>query len=363
MNFKLKNQLLLLFVLISINCNSDKTAEFDITNIGQKHINDKSLEVFDIQFEEVKSSPTLTGATSNKKAYSDLKAFSDSSGYQFNVKLLPDASLGDSIYALVNVSVTPLREMPMHSSQMVDQVIMGNTIRLLRKSGDWYQIQTHYLYIGWIHKTAIYRCDRSTLMIWRNQAIFKINQLYSTVYSLPKINSDPLSDLVLNNKLKVIRKLLKWVKVELPDNRTGYVRSKELEKVSPYTAKNFDSDKLLSVAHQMMGIPYLWGGNSTKANDCSGFTQTVFKSQNFQLPRDARQQALLGKSIELKDSQPGDLFYFGDGEKVKHVGICVGGKAFIHQGGKVDIHSLDPYSKLYNAKRANTFLFAKRLGS
>jgi cell wall-associated NlpC family hydrolase len=65
----------------------------------------------------------------------------------------------------------------------------------------------------------------------------------------------------------------------------------------------------------------------------------------------------------LKDSQPGDLFYFGDGEKVKHVGICVGGKAFIHQGGKVDIHSLDPQSEIYNQYRANTFMFVRRIGT
>ena len=47
----------------------------------------------------------------------------------------------------------------------------------------------------------------------------------------------------------------------------------------------------------MTGVPYLWGGNSSKANDCSGFTQTVFKTLGIQLPRDARQQALLEKII------------------------------------------------------------------
>ena len=63
----------------------------------------------------------------------------------------------------------------------------------------------------------------------------------------------------------------------------------------------------------MTGVPYLWGGNSSKANDCSGFTQTIFKSQGMQLPRDARQQALLGEKITPNETWenilPGDLLF------------------------------------------------------
>ena len=43
----------------------------------------------------------------------------------------------------------------------------------------------------------------------------------------------------------------------------------------------------------------------------------------------------------------------------------MGGDKFIHQGskleGKVDIHSLNPDSPLYNSYRKETFLFAKRV--
>ena len=111
----------------------------------------------------------------------------------------------------------------------------------------------------------------------------------------------------------------------------------------------------------MTGIPYLWGGNSSKGNDCSGFTQTVFDAAGYQLPRDARQQAKLGIDININDAKPGDLLFFGDGQKVTHVGISLGKMDFIHQGGKVDVHSLDTTSDRYNDYRKQAFMFTKRI--
>jgi cell wall-associated NlpC family hydrolase len=58
---------------------------------------------------------------------------------------------------------------------------------------------------------------------------------------------------------------------------------------------------------------------------------------------------------------PGDLLFFGTGERVTHVGISLGGKSFIHQGGKVAINSLDPNSPVFSPYRAKSFMFARRI--
>ena len=119
--------------------------------------------------------------------------------------------------------------------------------------------------------------------------------------------------------------------------------------------------EIIEKAKELLGTPYLWGGNSTKGSDCSGFTQLLFKSEGFFLPRDARQQASLGKKINIHELLQGDLIFFGSKEKVTHVGISLGGYDYIHQGGKVEIHSLDEKSKIFNSSRAKTYMFAKRI--
>ena len=115
----------------------------------------------------------------------------------------------------------------------------------------------------------------------------------------------------------------------------------------------------------MMGIPYLWGGHSTKAMDCSGFTGTVFRTAGIQLPRDANMQVKLGEVVIPDDDYsnvlPGDLIFFGPPKRITHVGICLGGSHFIHESGDVHINSLDKDDELFNAHRKNTLRQIKRI--
>jgi cell wall-associated NlpC family hydrolase len=151
----------------------------------------------------------------------------------------------------------------------------------------------------------------------------------------------------------------------LPDGRIGFIGKENVELISKGLDTKEHEDLIISNALSMKGVPYLWGGNSSKGNDCSGFTQTVFKTAGIQLPRDARQQAQIGKLVKIENLEKGDLLFFGSGERVTHVAISMGGTDFIHQGskleGKVDIHSLDPESPIYNSYRKKTLLFAKRI--
>ena len=360
-------------LLIIISCGGDQRIETvfneELENIKSRYTPDRALDVFSINLKKNNSKWVLSGETTDENAFTRTNEIADSlfgkANVINNILLLPDAALNDSIFGIINVSVSPLREEPRHSSQMVDQAIMGSTINLLKKQDDWYLVQTDYDYIGWMNKTSISVTDTNGIENWENKINYRVSSLYASVFSLPYETSQPVSDIILNNMMIGKRKSNDWITVTLPDGRSGFVKERKLELINPNQLKYLDTEKILLEAYKMTGVPYLWGGNSSKANDCSGFTQTVFKTIEVQLPRDARQQALLGNEVlpekDWKNILPGDLLFFGKDKKVTHVGISTGGKEFIHQGGMVKTNSLDENSPNFSYKRLKSFLFIKRI--
>ena len=358
---------LTLFILNNCASSTFNKLEFDdrIKQISKKYILDNSLEVSEIEVDLKNQGPTFTGMTTNVDLYNNIKAYSDSLSFGNDVILLPDPSLGDSTRGIINVSVTPIRDRSSHTAQMVDQAIMGNWVKILIENDDWYLIQTHYKYVGWITKSAVHKCTNNFLSDWNEKARYRIKKLNSIIYSEANMSSIPISDGVLNNRLYITKDLVDWSEVILPDGRVGYIEKQDIELMAQDKDLTDQISIVISNALSMKGVPYLWGGNSSKGNDCSGFTQTAFMSSGIQLPRDARQQAKVGKPIIDDQLKEGDLLFFGTGDRITHVGISMGGDKFIHQGskleGKVDIHSLNPDSPLYNSYRKETFLFAKRV--
>jgi cell wall-associated NlpC family hydrolase len=92
--------------------------------------------------------------------------------------------------------------------------------------------------------------------------------------------------------------------------------------------------RVLETAHQYVGTPYTWGGNTPESGfDCSGFTKYVFARQGIRLPRTAREQARVGAGVPLDVGAllPGDLLLFAEpNEAVSHVAIYVGDGRIIH---------------------------------
>lgn len=128
------------------------------------------------------------------------------------------------------------------------------------------------------------------------------------------------------------------------------------EKVETLYEKFYNN--LISEAMKYLGTPYRWGGKSTKAFDCSGFTSYVFEKQGVEISRTSREQIKNGEKVDVNELKPGDLIFFngrsGVGTKrIGHVGIVVanngdGNVEFIHSArGGVQTSNLndDPYYK------------------
>ncbi len=358
--------LFLIIVLVISTCTSRNQVKNAFENktqkIEDKYVPDPSLDMLSAEIEYDNNQWILRGETTVPEAKTELIAFTDSlfgeNNYKNEFVELPHPNLGDSTYGIVMVSVANLRENPRHSAQLVDQAIMGNILRLLKNDGGWYLIQTEYDYIGWMRRESFVRTDESGVSDWQKSKRVRVKKLFALVRSERDENATPVTDVVLNSLLYFDDQTRNWVKVATPDGRTGYLKHEAVTTDLSKVPAGNTRDSIIKTAKGMMGIPYLWGGNSTKGNDCSGFTQTVFKRHHIQVPRDARQQALVGEEINPDENfsnvKPGDLLFFGSSDRITHVGISLGGPEFIHQSGRVHINSLDPDADNFSAYRKRT---------
>jgi cell wall-associated NlpC family hydrolase len=116
---------------------------------------------------------------------------------------------------------------------------------------------------------------------------------------------------------------------------------------------------LVSTARTLLGIPYLWGGSSWKALDCSGVVYRTLHAHGILLAGDSRDQAAGGATVSRADLEPGDLVFYavgGASGTVSHVGLYVGdGQAIAtYDGQSVMVRRYDDptYSKeFWGARR------------
>jgi len=95
--------------------------------------------------------------------------------------------------------------------------------------------------------------------------------------------------------------------------------------------------QIVKTANRYIGIPYQWGGKSSRTGfDCSGLTVVVYRLNGLELPRSSKQQWKSGKPVSRGQLSKGDLVFFATagGRRVSHVGIYTGDNKFLHAPGR-----------------------------
>lgn len=297
----------------------------------------------------------LKGITDNpaaKKALTDsLKAFNVS--FIDSINVLPDASLGDQIWGLTTLSVSNMRVHPAEAAEMATQALMGMPLKVLEYKNGWYRVQTPDQYIGWMESTGLKRMTESELNRWKKSNRYVFNQISGNAFDSPDRKATEISDLVLGDIFEVLSETKGFLKIQIPDGRVGYVRKKDCIRIEEWANIKPEAPAVISTAKKLLGLPYLWGGTSTKSVDCSGLVKTSYYSQGVILARDASQQARYGNHPDFSDFhnlQPGDLLFFGrSAQHITHVALFMGDGRFIHSSGFVHINSLDPNDQLFSS--------------
>ncbi len=238
-------------------------------------------------------------------------------------------------YICENVFV-PLRMGPSHKTEMVSQLLFGEKYIVLDRSGSWMKIETIFdKYKGWIDtdhlQHSIEKENAPGHILNRSLICYKNDETKMVLEAGCEVYSPDFED-----KSFIIGKNIYNACAEF-----------SIE----YTTPN---ESLSDTGLKFINSPYIWGGRIPSGIDCSGFTQLVYKIHGITLPRDSREQAKTGKSIDfIDDSDPGDLVFF-DNEygRIFHVGMIISRGLIIHASGRVRIDAID-HQGIYKTENNN----------
>ncbi|XXG13319.1 NlpC/P60 family protein [Vibrio fortis] len=114
----------------------------------------------------------------------------------------------------------------------------------------------------------------------------------------------------------------------------------------------------MSVYKEWQGVPYRFGGTSFNGVDCSAFVQiSVLNATQQALPRTTLDQSKHGIEIAYEQAKSGDLVFFKTSPKVRHVGVYLGNKQFLHASTSKGVI----ISRLDNPYWASTFWHFRRI--
>lgn len=304
--------------------------------------------------------------------------------------------------AVVQTSTCYMRQHPDYESALETQELMGTVVEIVGEEGYWREIISPQPYQAWTTEKTLVEMSKEQIEEYEKAPKYMFTAAYGHVLTVPHETGSMITDLVGGDVLRVVDKKKgqvsptgkqgKWVEVMLPDGRTGWTYRKDVkilgERINIRKGDSSEglisADKMeavIAAAQRLRGVPYLWGGMSSKGVDCSGLVRISFLMNDILLPRNASQQVFCGKEIEvsrpdingktqgevkenydrekaqnaIKNLGRGDLVFFGDTEtgRITHVGIYLGGGNIIHASFLVRVNSLVPGDENYyeNAHR------------
>lgn len=90
------------------------------------------------------------------------------------------------------------------------------------------------------------------------------------------------------------------------------------------TTNNSPIQRVIDTARSFVGSKYSWGGSSPSTGfDCSGLMQYAFKQAGIDLPRTAAAQGKVGQKVDISETKPGDVIWFGSKRSPsgQHIGL------------------------------------------
>ncbi len=176
-------------------------------------------------------------------------------------------------------------------------------------------------------------------------------------------NHEILSRVNAGVTLDVFERTGNWFKIGIGDGKTAYIsadfvsiRPQDVAARGTFTAGN----RVVQIAKQYLGTPYVYGGSGPNGFDCSGFTSFVYRQLGYSINRVANDQLANGVPVSKNELRPGDLVMFKrpGNSTVHHVGIYVGDGMMIHSPQTGDVVK---YTSITTGYYNNVYYAARRI--
>ena len=246
-------------------------------------------------------------------------------------------------YFTVNASVVNIYSDADFKSAVVTQGLLGESCVIMDSKGDWFNVNQWDCYSGWIHKHQGILTDKT---YDANLTVFEMDGVVTK-----EREKTVIRDLTFGNNLNG-KPMSGGFSVTLPDGEKGWTSTLLGRMTEQPTRKS-----IIRLARSFMGVPYLWGGKSPHGFDCSGYIQTIYKTFNIELPRDAHQQEdhFKESTITLEQAKQADLHFFKNSGKITHVALAEENGYFLHAQGWVKEESFDSSAPNFNSELKNKY--------
>ena len=195
-------------------------------------------------------------------------------------------------------------------SEVVTQLLYGETFKVLKKLGSWIKIKNNSdNYYGYI-KNSKFSIDQKNT--------HKISVLCANLYLKPNSKSKIDKKLSFGSKIKITNKKKNYYKFS-----QYWIKKKDLKKI------NFKSKDIFRNSYKFVNVKYKWGGKHFLGLDCSALIQLCLNFNNKFCPRDTKDQIkYFKKKIKMENIKKNDLIFWKG-----HVAIALSKQKIIHAYG------------------------------
>tara|TARA_B100001123_G_C14987103_1_gene898027 strand:+ start:50 stop:784 length:735 start_codon:yes stop_codon:yes gene_type:complete len=210
-------------------------------------------------------------------------------------------------------------------SEIVTQILYGETFKKISKKGSWYKIiNDSDRYKGFIKKNNFTKNQKNT---------HKVFNLYANLYSKPNLKSKIKKRLSFGSRVKIINKKKKFCKFD-----NFWIKENDLKKI------NYKTKNIFEYIRKFINTKYKWGGKHYNGIDCSGLIQLCLNFNNKFCPRDTKDQIkYFKKKIKLSDIRKNDLIFWKG-----HVAVAISKHQLIHAYGPLKKTIVMPINKTIN---------------